>query len=314
VNVGGAGTYLDEVQVLGGGTLVASTVTSKPVIALWEDTGVQLFQFKLKATDESFTVTELGFGVNDAYMSNIYVYQDATLVGSESVDGTTATVSTNFTLTGEKVFTVKADFIKQDTVNGGSFIPKLIAVNATGVGSDEDTTWTGSVAGKTVYVYPSVVSVSSSMANGTFTPSVNKKVFAFDVIANGGDVKLASGSFLANLNIETVGMPAVTTWELRKDSTVVASGSYSGGILPISLDEQADDIILTDGDSASFTLYMNTVAFTGTNRYVGTSIENLDGAIKWLGQDVDGEWLATQFVSVKDIIVGLPTVVTELTE
>jgi len=314
VSIGNNG-YLDEVKVLDGGSLTASTVTGKSVLALWEDTGVQLFQFKLKATDEPFVINELGFSVNEDYLKTIYVYDGSTLVGSETVDGNVATVSADFTLTGEKTYTVKGDFVKQDTISSGSFTPKLIQVNATGTGSDDDVTWSGAVSGKTVYVYPATVSISSTAVNGVFTPSVSKKVFTFDVIAFGGDVKLASGSPLVVLNVEASSTtPIVSAWELRDGSTVVASGSYTGGNLPIVLDTGADDIVLGDGDSVTFTLYFNTVGFTGTNRYVGVNIENVSGSVSWLGKDVDGEWLSSQFDSVKDTIQGLPTTTSEFVE
>ena len=144
---------------------------------------------------------------------------------------------------------------------------------------------------------------------------MSKKVFTFDVIAFGGDVKLASGSPLVVLNVEASSTtPIVSAWELRDGSTVVASGSYTGGNLPIVLDTGADDIVLGDGDSVTFTLYFNTVDFTGTNRYVGVNIENVSGSVSWLGKDVDGEWLSSQFDSVKDTIQGLPTTTSEFVE
>jgi len=116
------------------------------------------------------------------------------------------------------------------------------------------------------------------------------------------------------LNVETSGAPASFPWELKDGSTVVASGSYHGGNLPIVLDTGADDIVLGDGDSVTFTLYFNTVGFTGTNRYVGVNIENVSGSVSWLGKDVDGEWLSSQFDSVKDTIQGLPTTTSEFVE
>jgi hypothetical protein len=317
VGVSGAGAYLDEVVVLDGGTLTASSVTNKPVLALWEESGISLFSFKLKATDESFSVSELGFAVNEDYIKTIYVYDGSTMVGSETVDGNMATISANFTLTGEKTLTVKADFVKQDTINSGSFVPKLVQVNATGTGSDDDVTWSGAISGKAVYVYPSMVSISSTPVSGVFTPSVSKKVFTFDVVAFGGDVKLASGSPLVVLGVETSGAPVATAWELKNGSTVVASGSQNFNLdntLNISLDAEVDDIVLGDGESVTFSLYLNTVGFSGTNRYVGVMLDNVDGVVSWLGKDVDGEWLSTQFTSVKDILQGLPTGTSEFSE
>ena len=317
VSVIGGGTFAssDLIDVLDGGALVASTATNKPVVALWGDTGVKLFDFKLKATDESFNIDEFGFA-ELASVSKLYVYDGSILVGSEPVDGSIATVSADFVLTGERTYTVKADFLNQEETASLSFTPKLIAVNATGVGSDSDKSLTNEVPGKEVHLYSSTVSVTSTLASGTFTPSVNKKVFSFDVTAF-GDVKLASGSPFVTLNVETVGATATTSWELRDGSTVVASGSYNFNVsnsLEIGLSSGADPIVLTDGDSVSLSLYLNTVGFTGTNRYVGVTIENDDGIIEWLGQDNDGEWLLNQFSSVKDGVVGLPTTTVEFTE
>jgi hypothetical protein len=301
VKVAGVPNFdLDTVVVSSSGAITSSSVSGDKVVALWGESDVELFQFKLKATDESFTLDSFVFG-GIASVSDLSVWQGSTFLGSldgEIEDGV-ATVSADFVLTGEKVFTVKADIAAEEEAVSVAFTPSLTAVNATGVGSDEETSATGMPkTGKQVNVYvayPSFVNYALGEKQ-IVSPTAWYKALEFDVTAVGDDMKLASIS----LNIDE-DFAADVNWELRNGSEVVASGSDAEvGTLSVALN---DPLELSDGDTTKLTLYIRATG-TGSNKYFKATLEDVNGAVVWLVQDSED---VDQYVySVADTLSGLP--------
>ncbi len=291
------------------GNIVASSVSGDKVVALWGDTEKTLFQFKLKADKDSFELDELAFsGLDPDAIKKLYVYSGNVLVGSEMVDGNTASVSSNFVLAGEKVFTVKADFNQLDASVSEDFTPSLVAIKATGVGSEKTETFSG-VNGKGVYVYsayPTLSRTDSFGTSNTLISGVEQEVLSWSLTAIGGDVRLASTS-----NAFTFGLVQSGATSDFYDFRVVSNNSdlAVGSIASVSNSfsvKFTDDVVVQEGQTKEFTLYADFLNFASSGtRYFRAELKDNAGAVKWQSKDKEGEWSA-DLSSVIDTLNTLP--------
>lgn len=284
------------------GTVSASTVSNDKVVALWGDTSVSLFQFKLKANDESFKLDELSFNIDEDIVKKLYVYSGDTLVGSETVDGNMATVSSDFVLTGEKTFTVKADLNVLDASVSESFKPKLVTVKATGVGSDKEVSIDPGFEGKDVYVFTSYPKITRTDSFSSNLPLTNVDVLKLSVKAIGGDIKLASTAF--TFDVDSYGMPNDLPYKVLVGSVEYGSGtlaSTSSTFAPLA-SNSGDELFIAEGDTKEITFRFN---FSGAdaNRGFQLTLPNVDDSVVWFSENKDGDF--EQLSSTTDTL-GLP--------
>lgn len=301
VSVAGLPFDLATVSVNESGSLTASAVSGDKVVALWGDTGKTLFQFKLKAEDESFTLNEMSFNLDEDSVKKVYVYQGSTLVGSETLDGNVATISANYVLSGEKTFTVKADFNLLDTSVSEDFVPSLVTVKAVGVGSDEEVS-SDSVSGNVVYVYSAYPVITRTDSFSSNLPPTWTNVLEFSVKAVGGDLKLASTSAAFKFEINAYGMPdTAMPYKVYVDGVQYANGNWastSANFEPL-LSDEGDEVIIAEGSSKTVLVKFD---FAGSDSERGFQITLNDtaGSVNWLSQDSDDNWL--DMSSVEDTL------------
>lgn len=285
------------------GTITPSAVSGDKVVALWGDTGTTLFQFKLEAEDESFTLDNLAFSVDEDVIKKIYVYSGNTLVGSESVDGATATVSSDFVLTGEKTLTVKADFNDLDASVSESFTPALTKVDATGVDSENEFSWTGTIAGDEVYAYvayPSIARTDTLSSTETLFNVNDVEVLKFKVSAVGGDIRLASSSYAFTFTPTVIGSSSFNGYINDNDPFTANAGVNT----QIVADE--DDVVISEGDDTEFTVYANFVNYpVSGQRYFRLELKDIASSLKWQVKNSDGDWVDAGGSTI-ETIDGLP--------
>lgn len=279
------------------GTLVASSISSdNNVVTLWGNTNKTLFQFKLKANDESFRLNDLSFSVDEDAVKKLYVYSDSILVGSTVVDGNVATVSSDFVLTDEKTLTVKADLNILDASVSEDFVPSLVTVKATGVGSDKDIVGTGSATGNTVYVYSAYPIISRTDNFSSNLPLTNVDVLKLSVKAEGGDIKLASTSAAFTFKVNSYGMPNNLPYKVLVNGVEYSDGtlaSTSTQFAPL-ISNGGNELLIAEGTTKEIIFRFNFVG-SDANRGFSLTLEDIDGNVKWLAKDKDGNFKSINY-------------------
>jgi hypothetical protein len=202
---------------------------------------------KFKATSEQINVTKIRLSLNNAYssgndLSNVYIYDGSTLLGSGvlgtgDATGATANASTTYTLTtplsipanGEKIVTIKADIAPIYTTNTVADAGHSIAIDYYGSTSTSENVATGVSSGTQIanyspttaqtssYIYKSVPTVSTVALSTNTVNNGTMDLYKFKVAADAkGDIDLLKFTFKIATSNPTTGGPITL-----KDITLV---------------------------------------------------------------------------------------------
>jgi len=259
--------------VAASGSLTATasaTATSQPALSLVPagTTGVTMGNVKFHATNEDITVQKIGLtlangtygtlstgnggssssGVNDVVQASIY--NGATLIGTATFTGATATSSLDVPVTvlanQDLVLTIKADItnIATNLPAGIGDTVKVDPLNAQGVGasgSQVNISATAGVNGVQIFKSVPTVALASGACNGTGCNGVNQVLKAFTVKADAaGSISVEQLSFsvstssasVTNLSVQVLdnnGNVATSTFGTQAGSLAATTATFTGG-------------------------------------------------------------------------------------
>jgi len=249
-----------------GGTLAVTVDSSSPSYSIVAagTSGVTVGVIKLHAANENVTLNKLGLtlsagsgntlssgsgaptinGVND--LSNVYIYQGSTLVGTATFTGTgttaTSSLTTPITLVkdSDTLLTIKADIagISISAAGGIGDIVKIDPLNAQGSGVSSGKTVnssaTAGVAGIAMFKsYPTFASTAVSCTNSTSCNGANQVLKKFSITANAagsiGLYQIATSIATSSASVRNMKLMAYTDSNYSMPANVVGTGSGTNG-------------------------------------------------------------------------------------
>lgn len=251
--------------------LDSSSPTGKLMAA--NTTGNILTVLKFAATSEQINVTKIRLSLTSASstandLSNVYIYDGSTLLGSGvlgigNATGATANASTTFTLTtplqipvnGEKIVTIKGDIAPIYTSNTVATAGHQLAVNYYGSTDASENVGTGMSSGQQIagysatteqpvsIIYRSVPTVSKIDLSSTKLTNGTVDLLKFRVAADAkGDIDLYKFTFRIATSVATATYLTVVDVTGGVETTLYASGTAA--ILPYSDGSSDLDVVL----------------------------------------------------------------------